>query len=227
MYQVRIYGLNFDSPAKSYVLCTKYHSGYSSCSKCKIGGDYFNNVCFPLPNRDSLLKYCNILLRTNDSFKNIEYLHECQRSVSKRSSNLGLISDVPIDSMRAVYLGVMRQLIRHWLGNKGRNNKNYKLSDKQIKAISDTLESLKHVLLNDFNRCRSLSYWKQWKATEFRHLLLYLGPFVLKNILKPDVYCNFLKLHVSMTILSNNNLVKDSANIDYVEALNIDFIQSF
>jgi len=110
MYQVRIYGLNFDSPAKSYVLCTKYHSGYSSCSKCKIEGDYFNNICFPLPNRDSLLKYCNILLRTDDSFKNMEYLHEYQRSVSilKEVPNLGLVSDVPIDSMHAVYLGVMR-----------------------------------------------------------------------------------------------------------------------
>jgi len=170
MYQVRIYGLNFDSPAKSYVLCTKYHSGYSSCSKCKIEGDYFNNVCFPLPNRDSLLKYCNILLRTDDSFKNMEYLHEYQRSVSilKEVPYLGLVSDVPIDSMHAVYLSVLRQLIGHWLGNKRRNNKNYKLSDKQIKAISDTLESLKHVLPNDFNRrCRSLSYWKQWKAFFF------------------------------------------------------------
>ncbi|OXU16824.1 hypothetical protein TSAR_014027, partial [Trichomalopsis sarcophagae] len=60
-YHVIINGLNFDSPAKSYVLCTKYQI------KCKIEGDYLN---------------CNTLLRIDDFFKNMEYLHEYQCGVS-------------------------------------------------------------------------------------------------------------------------------------------------
>ena len=44
IYAVRIYGFNFDSPAKSFILCTKYHSGYNSCSKCEIEGTYYNTV---------------------------------------------------------------------------------------------------------------------------------------------------------------------------------------
>ena len=30
LYTIRIHGFNMDSPAKSFVLCTKYHSGYNS-----------------------------------------------------------------------------------------------------------------------------------------------------------------------------------------------------
>ncbi|KAL7294493.1 hypothetical protein TKK_0012485 [Trichogramma kaykai] len=89
-YIVRIHGLIFDAPAKSFILGTKYHSGYHSCSKCLIEGS-------------------------------------------------------PA-----------------------------KLSASQIERISCRLENLKFLLPKDFNRrCRSLSVWKQWKATEFRHFLLY------------------------------------------------------
>jgi len=37
-----------DAPAKSFVLKVKGHSGFSSCTRCKIEGEYMNNrVCFP------------------------------------------------------------------------------------------------------------------------------------------------------------------------------------
>ena len=183
-----------------------------------------------MPSKERLLQYCNTLLRKDESFKNLEYLHEYQRGISilNELPYVELVSNVPIDSMHAIYLGIMRQLIRHWVGDKGRNNKYYKLSQDQIEFISSTLESLKHVLPYEFNRrCRSLTYWRQWKATEFRHFLLYFGPFILQNVLKSDVYSNFLKLHISTVILTNPTLVKDSVNVEYSEALNVDFIHSF
>ncbi|CAI6370734.1 unnamed protein product [Macrosiphum euphorbiae] len=37
-----------DVPAKSFILRTKGHSGFSSCTRCTIEGEYINNrVCFP------------------------------------------------------------------------------------------------------------------------------------------------------------------------------------
>lgn len=47
-----------DAPAKSYVLCTKSHAGYNSCSKCIIRGTYeringlHGQVCFPSSNEN-------------------------------------------------------------------------------------------------------------------------------------------------------------------------------
>lgn len=43
----RIAALICDIPAKSFVLCIKGHSGYSSCIKCIIKGEYIENRMFP------------------------------------------------------------------------------------------------------------------------------------------------------------------------------------
>lgn len=68
MYKVFIKIISCDAPAKSYILCTKYPSGYFSCSKCVIEGDYENCVCFPVKTFKSLLKLCNDLLRSDNDF---------------------------------------------------------------------------------------------------------------------------------------------------------------
>jgi len=70
-------------------------------------------------------------------------------------------------------------------------------------------------------------YWKQWKATEYRHFLLYFGSFILKDILKPEIYNNFLKLHITMIILSNKLLLSEPENIQFAESLIVQFINDF
>lgn len=228
-YNVRLYGLICDAPAKAFILCTKYHSGYYSCSKCVIKGEYFSSVCFPLANISQLKMYCKNYVRTDEKCKNLEYINDYQRgeTIMSELPYFGLVSNVPVDSMHLVYLGIMKQIIRHWVGDKNKN-KSYKLTDEQIEMISDRLENLRNILPTEFNRrSRSLNYWKQWKATEFRHFLLYFGPFVLKNVIKKDIYNNFLKLHISILILSNSILVSELANVQYAESMIIEFIHDF
>lgn len=230
LYYIRIYGFICDAPAKAFVLCTKYHSGYSSCSKCLIEGEYYSSVCFPVSNIKKLEMYCNDYLRTDIKFKNLEYMGEYQRgeTILNQLPHVGLVSNVLLDSMHLVYLGAMKQLIRHWIGDKDRKKKLFKLSDQQIEQISCRLESLKNVLSFEFNRrSRSLIYWKQWKATEYRHFLLYFGSFILKDILKPEIYNNFLKLHITMIILSNKLLLSEPENIQFAESLIVQFINDF
>jgi len=134
LYYVRIYGFICDAPAKAFVLCTTYHSGYSSCSKCLIEGEYYSSVCFPVSNIKKLEMYCNDYLRTDIKFKNLEYMGEYQRgeTILNQLPHVGLVSNVPLDSMHLVYLGAMKQLIRHWIGDKDRKKKLFKLSDQQI-----------------------------------------------------------------------------------------------
>ncbi|OXU21397.1 hypothetical protein TSAR_001115 [Trichomalopsis sarcophagae] len=125
IYYVKIDGFICDSPAKAFILNTKYPSGYDSCTKCIVEGDYYNAVCFPSENVNQLKEYCHVLLRTDEGFRNLEYLERYQKGLTVLNNlpGVGLVSNVPLDAMHLVYLGAMRQLIRHWIGDKGRHNK--------------------------------------------------------------------------------------------------------
>lgn len=41
----------------------------------------------------------------------------------------------------------------------------------------------------------------RWKATEYRYILLYLGPIVLKTVQNEECYNHFMILSISMIIL--------------------------
>lgn len=46
--KIKLFGLIYDAPAKSFVLCIKGHTAFYSCTKCTIKGKYLNNrICFP------------------------------------------------------------------------------------------------------------------------------------------------------------------------------------
>jgi hypothetical protein len=74
---------------------------------------------------------------------------------------------------------------------------------------------------------RSFNDVMYWKATEFRHFLLYTGPIVLKGIVEQNIYINFLILHVAISILISLKLIKNQNNILYAKNLLIHFVNSF
>ena len=51
----------------------------------------------------------------------------------------------------------------------------------------------------------------KWKATEFRFILLYCRPIILKDLLPIDQYNHFLYVHVALRILSSNKLCRISS----------------
>ncbi|EZA49249.1 hypothetical protein X777_12489 [Ooceraea biroi] len=72
VYYIQIRAVICDSPARSFVTCTKIHNGYFGCSKCFIEGDYGNGRMLFLDH--------NCSLRTDESFllrKNPEH-HTCR-----------------------------------------------------------------------------------------------------------------------------------------------------
>lgn len=213
-YQFDIKGFICDVPARSFILCTKGHSGYYSCFKCNIEGSYLNGrVCFP-----SL----NYTLRTDSDFKTkIQEEHHVGNSILVELPNLNMINSFPADPMHLLYLGVTKKIITLWCSG----NPTYRLSINQIEKIASFLISIKHDIPREFIRKpRSLNEFRRWKATEYRTFILYTGIIALRKILNKEMYLNFVTLHVALFILSNQKL---QIHYDYADSLLNYFVETF
>lgn len=68
------------------------------------------------------------------------------------------------------------------------------------------LETVRPFCPNDFSRKpRSLDDFKDYKATEFRQFLLYIGVIVLRGIIPEDVYLHFLFLSAAIRCLTHKS----------------------
>ena len=116
--------------------------------------------------------------------------------------NVKCVSQFPLDYMHLVCLGVVRRLLSFLRSGP----RQCKLSQHQIKEISDHMSSFNGCLPSEFVRQpRGLTDLDRWKATEFRSFLLYTGPVVLKSILARQNYHHFLCLSIAVSILLNDN----------------------
>lgn len=206
---VKIHSIVCDAPARAYIKSTKSHTGYSSCDRCTIVGDYkTGRVVF-----DS----CSYELRTDSSFRNqLDEDHHVGTSPLLKL-NIDLIHDFPIDYMHCICLGVMRKFLVTLISGP----LHIRLGKQCIEQISKQLLLLRTYIPFEFNRKpRALSELSRWKATELRMFLLYLGPLVLKDVLDNAIYQNFLLLHISTTILISPQHCSDLLDIAK-ELLNI------
>jgi len=96
--------------AKSFVLCVKGHSGYFSCTKCQTEGEYVGHrICFP---------QVDAPLRTDNDF--IEKIDDNYHKPNITCNLLKVphfkpVTNVPLDYMYLICLGIMRKLIYLWL----------------------------------------------------------------------------------------------------------------
>ncbi|KYN23152.1 hypothetical protein ALC57_04435 [Trachymyrmex cornetzi] len=140
----------------------------------------------------------NKQLRNNMSF---DEFHKGTSPFEKL--NMDLVSQVPLDSMHLVYLGVMKQILLLLI----RGKKNIRLCERDQKEVNDELLLLRNYLPKDFARLpRKLENIEYYKATELRQFLLYTGPVALKNIANKNVYIHFLALSCAIRILSSFEL---------------------
>ena len=185
---VRLCAILCDKPARAFLQQGMSHTSYGGCDKCEQRGRYVNHrMTFPSLSHP---------LRTNAKFRASR-----RRQLSPfESLPLDMIHAFPIDYMHAVCLGVVRRLINLWFTADVRYLA--RLTSKQHSVINQRLLDMKAVIPSDFPRkCRQLDVYKQWKATEFRQFLLYLGPAALVDILNAEQYDHFLDLSIFTYIL--------------------------
>ncbi|XP_063994844.1 uncharacterized protein LOC135172620 [Diachasmimorpha longicaudata] len=106
--------------------------------------------------------------------------------------------------MHLLCLGVMKGLMEKWIGKK-RNQA--KLKNAQITQWKKIMDSIKPMIPSEFQRKNfDLDFWNTWKATQFRFVLLYGGPIILKYILPVSTYKHFMLFSCACRILLSKKL---------------------
>lgn len=220
--QVVLHSLICDIPAKSMVLMTKGHSGYNSCTKCKVKGEYHGRVCFPTVEFE---------LRTDEEIeKQTDGGHHHARSILLSIPGFSFLKNVPFDYMHLIVIGMTKKLLSLWLSTAKNDCLDVAvkilLRDK-ANVVNQFLELLADYCPHEFRRkIVDVKSCGNWKATQFRLFLLYIGPVALRIILSKDdpVYVNFLCLHCAVRLLS---LPAEADVIEYAESLLKIFVTQF
>jgi len=213
---IRVHSFVADSPARALILCVKSHSGYHSCTKCLVDGEYVRNrVVFPSTTH---------LSRNDASFrgKNDEDHHVGDTILSK-VFHIDMIRSFPLDYMHLVCLGVTKKLIKLWIEGPPSA---FKLNAAKINEISRQLIYFRRFVPTEFaRRPRQLTECDRWKATEYRQFLLYTGLFVLQDVIAKPYYDHFIILTVSMCILLSPNITIELRK--YAKELLHSFVENF
>jgi len=210
--KVTIHCFVCDSPARAFVKGIKYPTGYCSCEKCTVHGEYDGKVIFPSVKSP---------LRTDEDF---DAMIDDEHHISAcplKPLPIGYVTQFGLDYMHLACLGVMRRLLLYWKGPVGPLH--VRLGRKYICDLSSRLLHMSQCVPFEFaRRPRSLDEILRWKATEFREFLLYSGPVVLRNILHEDLYSHFMLLFVGMRILVSRQLSLQYC--DYAHELLVKFV---
>ena len=197
-YTLSISCIIADAPARSFLKCTVPYNAYYGCEKCEVKGQWKGRVIFK--NRSSRL-------RSDESFKIMSNARHHNSKSPFSDLNVGLVTQVPLDYMHLVCLGVVRKFINIWVKGKPP----HRLSLKNVQSISSKLISLCQNIPAEFARKpRALTELDHFKATEFRLFLLYTAPVSLIDILSEEKYKHFMYLHTAMFILiSRANITEE------------------
>lgn len=209
-----------DVPAKSFILKIKGHSGFSSCTRCTIEGEYLHSrVCFPYTEIQSTMRNHQNYINMTDE----EYHVGSVISNLVELPNFDSVFSFSLDYMHLVCLGVMKKLLMLWVS---KGPVNVRIRAAKINELSLYLLNLNVYVTSDFVRkSRTLQELSRWKATEFRFFfLLYTGPIVLKKIIRKECYTNFMTLNIAMIILLSPDC---SHLVDYARQLLKYFVMSF
>ncbi|KER32571.1 hypothetical protein T265_12795, partial [Opisthorchis viverrini] len=190
-HQVVLDAIICDKPARSFVTRMRRHNSYYGCDKCCIKGQYFQTkMTFP---------YGQHVLRTDNSIR-----RDTRNSPSPFFTlPIDFVHCFPIDYMHAVCLGVVRRLVSIFVNG----DRPVLIGSAGLNRVDRMIRNIRAHMSVEFPRkCRGITLYKQWKATEFRQLLFYIGPIVFKDILPHEPL-----LHLPDDVSSHGPLDKFSA----------------
>ena len=202
--QFKLVNLCSDILAKEYVLHIKsFHTLDAPCDKCTARGIRIENrTIIPYTAR-------SWPARTDDDFRAMRSTNQWVEngpSPLTTFDNFDLVRDVVIDPMHCIYLGVTKTIMKAWVNGRGRM---VKLSDGAIAVIERRLATFyQSVKRNTFERrYRAFRDVKEYKASEFRTLLLYAAIYVFKE-LDENLYFHLMNLTIACRIFEDKSLLQ-------------------
>lgn len=173
-YSFNIKAFLCDMPARSFIQCTKGHTGYESCDRCTTHGTTIKGT------KKRIFPEENAPLRTNESFRlrlNPGHHHKKKRCILLDLPGFDIIKQIVIDPMHLYFNGLGPLLFSFWC-DKPKNPG--KLKQREKRLLGDNCDSIdSKTVTNNFQR-KSLKMIERvdWKATQYRFILLYCGPFI-------------------------------------------------
>lgn len=183
-----------DAPARALVQCIKGHSAKDGCGYCRWQAVYEDDrIIFPFASHEKLSSV------SRDAYLYAHFSESNQISVSPLADLVDLRNAFVPEYMHCVCLGIFKKMCSYFfVGAKGVRLP-CKLSYNQKEVLSQKINEIRKQLPSEFNRrLRDLKNFEFYKATEFRTLLLYLGPYLFGECLPNEFYQNFLLLHFSI-----------------------------
>lgn len=208
-----------DAPALALASGTMSHASYFGCPKC-------DQVCC-MDGHKLYYQYFVGELRTDESFRarrDVQH-HKPQFRDQKvlLEEVIGMVSQFVIEAMHAIDHGVTKRVFKAIIAN---DTVSSKLSAAALSTLQTRFNSFRPYVPTEFARKpRSLKELSSYKATEFRQLLLYTIPVLLKNDVSPKLYNSVLKLHVAIRLLSDPNKYKE--NIGAARLLINEFVEEY
>lgn len=141
-------------------------------------------------------------------------------SILKEIPSFQFVSKVPLDYMHLVCLGIVRTFLS-FLTSAG---KNYSLGTENMRRINRRIQKFKDYTPDEFVRKpEGLSFLSQWKATQLRQYLLYIGYVALSDVVPPNILNTFMRLCVAIRICcSTESSLYDEAHFQLLR-----FIEEF
>lgn len=209
-----------DLPAKSMVQEIMQYNGFNACGYCMHPGVLVKNKN---NKNSSTVRYIrqeneNIKLRSHE-----DMLRVMQQIVKRNNNNpidgikniscmigfknFDLVHSFAIDYMHCVLLGVMKTLLNFWLSSSTKeifhiSNENLKMLDRRLLAIKPTSEITRKPRSFILERAN-------FKANEYRSLLLYYLRFCLPGLLRMEFVHHFQLLSASIYILLQEKLSEE------------------
>lgn len=204
VYPIVVRNFICDTPAKSFLKCSIGHNGTYGCDKCEVRGrKYLYRMTFVPTDAE---------LRTDQSFiDRSNAAHHTGMSPLEDLLQIGMVSQFRVDPMHLVYLGVVKRFLNVKLGarNHGR------LRDEEIEQFKEDLSAVGAHFPREFNRKpRYFNALRDLKASDCRRFVLYEGIQVLRGLLPPNEYNNFLLLHCFVFILECPLFIQQPAFLD-------------
>ena len=219
-------GFICDAPARAFLKKIKFNSGYSSCPKCHVVGNYaITNRARMLqrhPKGRAVFLEIDALPRTDDLFR--DGLDEDRHSGESilEELDIDMVQDFPHEHLHLTGLGVGRKLVQT-----ATINPEFKLSNVKIQRLDSHTKKIKEYCPRDFPRKpRSVKLSARWKATEFTTFDAYTGPVLFLNILRPEQYHHFLAYSVAIRILSTPGLCTEVESNTFAHKFLVNFVQN-